>query len=222
MKIYKLVYILMPIAIYLAFMWAPPAAVLGEASRILYFHVPVAFVSVIAFLTAGIESIIIILQKNRNSLYREEKAYNATFIGLVFSILTLVTGAIWANLNWGAYWNWDPRQTSIVILLLIYIAYFSLYSALADNENRGKISSVYLILAMIVMPLFVFIIPRVYDSLHPDTLINADKKMHLESAMKITLFVSIAAFTLLYFYIYNIMNRIGLIKIKIQEKQHAL
>jgi heme exporter protein C len=222
MKIHKLVYILMPIAIYLAFMWAPPAAVLGEASRILYFHVPVAFVSVIAFFTAGIESIIIILQKNSNSLYREEKAYNAALIGLVFSILTLVTGAIWANLNWGAYWNWDPRQTSIVILLLIYIAYFSLYSALADNENRGEISSVYLILAMIVMPLFVFIIPRVYDSLHPDTLINADKKMHLESAMKTALFVSIAAFTLLYFYIYNIMNRISLIKIKIQEKQHAL
>lgn len=222
MKIHKLVYILMPIAVYLAFMWAPPAAILGEASRILYFHVPVAFVSVIAFITAGIESIIIILNKNSNSFYREEKAYNATLIGLVFSILTLVTGAIWANLNWGAYWNWDPRQTSIVILLLIYIAYFSLYSALGDNENRGKISSVYLILAMIVMPLFVFIIPRVYDSLHPDTLINAEKKMHLDSAMKITLFVSIAAFTLLYFYIYSILNRTSLIKIKIQEKHHAL
>jgi len=222
MKVHKLVYILMPLALYLAFMWAPPAAILGEASRILYFHVPVAFVSVIAFITAGIESIIIIIQKNKSSLLREEKAYNATLIGLIFSVLTLVTGAIWANLNWGTYWNWDPRQTSIVILLLIYIAYFSLYSALSDNENRGKISSVYLILAMIIMPVFVFIIPRVYDSLHPDTLINADKKMHLDSAMQITLFVSIAAFTLLYFYICNIMNRISMIKIKIQEKQHAL
>jgi len=222
MKIHKLVYILMPLALYLAFIWAPPAAILGEASRILYFHVPVAFVSVIAFVTAGIESIIIIIQKNKNSLLREEKAYNATLIGLIFSVLTLVTGAIWANLNWGTYWNWDPRQTSIVILLLIYIAYFSLYSALSDNENRGKISSVYLILAMIIMPVFVFIIPRVYDSLHPDTLINADKKMYLDPAMKITLFVSTAAFTLLYFYIYNIMNRISVIKIKIQEKHHAL
>lgn len=222
MKIHKLLYIAMPAAIYLAFMWAPPAAILGEASRILYFHVPVAFVSVIAFIIAGIESIIIITKNDKNSLLREERAYNSTLIGLVFSILTVVTGAIWANLHWGSYWNWDPRQISIIILLLIYIAYFSLYSALENNENRGKISSVYLILAMIVMPLFVFIIPRVYDSLHPDTLINAENKMHLDSEMKITLFVSIAAFTLLYFYIYNIMNRISALKIKIGEKHHAI
>lgn len=222
MKIHKLLYIVMPVAIYLAFMWAPPAAILGEASRVIYFHVPVAFVSVIAFIVAGIESIIIIIKTDKISSLREERAYNSTLIGFYFSVLTIVTGAIWANLNWGSYWNWDPRQTSIVILLLIYIAYFSLYSALAHNENRGKISSVYLILAMIVMPLFIFIIPRMYDSLHPDTLINADKKMHLDSAMKYTLFVSIAAFTLLYLYMYNIMNRISALKIKIQEKQHAI
>ncbi len=222
MKIHKLLYIIMPVAIYLAFMWAPPAAILGEASRAIYFHVPVAFVSVIAFIVAGFESIIIIIKKNENSLLREKRAYNSTLIGLYFSILTLITGAIWANLNWGSFWNWDPRQTSIVILLLIYIAYFNLYSALEQNENRGKISSVYLILAMIIMPLFIFIIPRMYDSLHPDTLINADKKMLLDSTMKYTLFVSTAAFTLLYLYIYNIMNRISALKIKIQEKQHAI
>jgi len=222
MKIHRLVYILMPLVIYMSFLWAPSAAILGDASRILYYHVPVAWVAVIAFIVAGVESIIIIIKNDEQSLMREERAYNTTLIGLVFTILALVTGAIWANLSWGSYWNWDPRQISIVILLLIYIAYFSLNSALEGNESRGKISSVYLILAMVVMPLFVFIIPRVYDSLHPDTIINADKKMHLEEAMKITLFTSMGAFTLLYIYIYNIMNRISAVKIKIREKRHAL
>ncbi len=207
----------MPLIIFMAFIWAPPAEFLGEASRILYFHVPVAWVSVISFVVAGVYSIIILVKKDEAKSYI---SYNSALIGLIFTVLTILTGSIWAHISWGSYWNWDPRETSIAILLLIYIAYFSLHSSLEENPNRDRIGSVYLIMAMAVMPLFVFIIPRVYPTLHPDPVINADKKIHLELAMKITLFSSIGVFSLLYLYIMNIMNRISLIKIKIEEKYY--
>ena len=221
MFIYRLDFIFMPVVIYMSFMWAPPAAILGDASRIIYFHVPVAWVSVAAFIVAGLNSIILLLSKN-GAAEREYMAYNSAVAGMVFTILTVITGSIWAKISWGSYWNWDPRETSIVVLMLIYIAYLSLYSALKENPNRGRISAVYLIIAMITMPFLVFIIPRIYPSLHPDTIINQEKKIHLEAAMRVTLFTSIITFTLLYGYIYRIMNRITCLEIKAEEKHYDI
>ena len=209
----------MPAVFIMALMWAPPAEFLGEASRILYFHVPVAWLSVISFVVAGYQSIMILISDKKIE-EREYKSYNAAYAGIVFTILTVITGSIWAKISWGSYWNWDPRETSIVILMLVYISYFSLYSSLQENTNRTKISSVYLLIAMITMPFFVFIIPRVYPSLHPDTIINADRKIHLEAAMKLTLFTSIGVFTIFYGYIFRLMNRISSLELKLQERQN--
>lgn len=221
MFIYRLVFIFMPVVIYMSFIWAPPAEILGDASRIIYFHVPVAWVSVLAFIVAGVQSIIL-LASDRNRVMREHMAYNSAYAGMVFTLLTVITGSIWAKTSWGSYWNWDPRETSIVVLMLIYIAYLSLHSSLKGNPGRGRISSVYLIIAMITMPFLVFIIPRIYPSLHPDTIINQEKKIHLEAAMRITLFSSIVTFTLLYGYIYRIMNRITCLEIKSEEKHYDI
>jgi len=207
--------------IVMALMWVPPAEILGEASRILYFHVPLAFLSVLSFVIAGCWSLMILIKDNK-VVEREYKAYNAALSGIFFTTLTIITGSIWAKISWGSYWNWDPRETSIVYLMLIYISYFCLYSVLKDNENRSRISAVYLIIAMIVMPFFVFIIPRMYHSLHPDTIINSEGKIRLEYAMRLTLFVSIAVFTLLYTYIYSIMNRISALQIKAEEKDYDI
>lgn len=221
MVLYRLVFIFMPVVIYMAFMWAPPAAILGDASRILYFHVPVAWVSVAAFIVSGVQSILFLVTENKRK-EREYMAYNSAAAGMIFTILTVITGSIWAKLSWGSYWNWDPRETSIVVLMLIYIAYLSLYSSLKEHPNRGGISSVYLIIAMITMPFFIFIIPRIYSSLHPDTIINQEGKIHLEPAMRITLFSSIVTFTLLYGYIYRLMNRISRLEIKAEEKHYDI
>lgn len=221
MAVYRLVFILMPVVIYMAFIWAPPAAILGEASRIIYFHVPVAWVSVVAFIIAGIQSILL-LASGKKRVEREYMAYNAALSGMFFTVITVITGSVWAKLSWGSYWNWDPRETSIVVLMLIYIAYLSLYSSLKGNSNRGEISAVYLIIAMITMPFLVFIIPRIYPSLHPDTIINQDKKIHLEAVMRVTLFTSIVTFTILYGYIYRLMNRITSLELKSEEKHYDI
>lgn len=205
----------MPAVFWMALAWVPPAMGLGDASRILYFHVPVAWSSVLAFLAAGYYSVRYLVKDDyRFELY----AWNAAYTGLVYSVLTVITGSIWAHISWNTWWNWDPRETSAVVLLLIYIAYISLYSSLKERPGRGRISAVYLIIAAVVMPFFVFIIPRIYRSLHPDMMFSSGTKFDLEPSMRITLLVSIAVFTLLYFVIISLMNRNSVLEKKIEEK----
>ncbi len=208
----------MPVSIILAFLYAPSAEILGHTSRILYFHVPCAWVSVLAFIVSGIYAIIFLLDKNKKIHFPEEKAYNSARIGMLFTILTVITGSLWAKLTWGSFWNWDPRETSIVILLLIYTSYFSLRSSVIEEDKRAGISSVYLILAMFTVPFFIFIIPRLYPSLHPDPILNADRKIHLDYKMKTAFIVSVIAFTFLYAYLFNISNRLSAVIKKIEEK----
>ncbi len=209
MKISRIAYLLMPVSIYMAFMFAPPAEILGDASRIIYFHVPLAWGSALAFIYSGIVSILHLVDKDKKYMLLDEKAYNSAHVGMLYTILALITGSIWAKVSWGSYWNWDPRQTSITALVLIYIAYFSLWSALSGNANRGRICSSYLIFAMVTVPFFVFIIPRMYPTLHPDPIINPEKKLKLDVSMRITLLTAMVAFTLLYTYLLSLMNRLS-------------
>ena len=217
MKLRYLTYILMPVAIIMAFLWAPAAAGLSEASRILYFHVPLAWLSVLAFAVSGIISVRMLVS-DTNGKEPESRAALSAEIGIFFTTLTIITGSVWAKISWGSYWNWDPRETSIVILFLIYIAYFTLRWRLAGIESRDRISAIYLIMAAVTVPFFVFIVPRIYPSLHPDPIINSQKKIHMDIRMIETLCVSILAFSVLYLYLLNLLTRISRAGAIIREK----
>ena len=113
----------MPAAIVMAFMYAPAAAVLGETSRLLYFHVPLAWVSSMAFVVSGVAAIVFLTDGGSRAPRAQDTFHNSAVLGTLTALLATATGSVWAKLMWGSYWNWDPRQTSIVILLLIYSAY---------------------------------------------------------------------------------------------------
>ncbi len=196
----RLLHIAMPAAIIMAFLYAPTAEVHGAPGRLLFFHVPMAWISALAFLTAGLLSMAHLAGRGR---FLDSTARHSAEAGLAFTFLATASGSVWSKLSWGSYWNWDPRQTSIVFLMLIYIAYFSLDSALRGKTNRGRIASAYLILAMAVMPFFVFLFPRFLGmSLHPQS-----GTLETDPATRITLLVSIAAHTLLYLHILSLRNR---------------
>jgi heme exporter protein C len=93
-------------------------------------------------------------------------------LGLIFTILATITGSIFAKATWGSFWNWDPRETSIVILLMIYGAYFALRSAVPDLEKKRVFAGVYSILAFVTVPFLVFVVPRITASLHPEDTMN--------------------------------------------------
>lgn len=148
------------------FLVIPQYEGLGNAGRIIIMHVPTAWVSVLSFAVSAIYSGMY-LWRGRSS--DDDIALAAAECGFLFTVLATVTGAIFSQVVWGIYWNWDPRQTSIFVLLLIYGALFALRAALEDSEQRRKLSAVFSIFAFVTVPFLVFVAPRVADStLHPN------------------------------------------------------
>ena len=117
---------------------------LEDKARNIFFHVPTAWTTVVAFLVSTYYGIRYLRTKK---IDYDLISVSSAGLGLLFCILATVTGAFWAKFNWGSYWNWDPRQTSIFILLLIYGAYFALRSAIDVEEKRAALSTVYTIVA---------------------------------------------------------------------------
>ena len=189
----------------------PSVGCIVERTRILYFHVPTAWVSTVAIIMAlfyGAQYI-----RKRDILY-DYKAASSAALGLIFAVLATVTGAIWAKFEWGAFWNWDPRQTSIFVLILVYGAYFALRSAVESEEQRAKLSSVYSILAGITVPFFVFIFPRIVDSLHPDPIVNSSGKVKMNTSMLLVFLSSLAGFTGLFVWMLNLRIRLSKLALK--------
>lgn len=178
---------------------------IGESSRIVFFHVPTAWVCVLAFLVSCVASIRYLLKRDPDD---DIRAANAARLGLLFAVLATTTGAVFARIMWNAYWNWDPRQISIAVLLLIYAAYFALRSAVPDPERRAALAAVYAILAFVSVPFLVFVVPRIYWSLHPDTIINARGENNFDSRHTQVLMASLAGFTGLFWWIYMVENRL--------------
>lgn len=177
---------------------------LGEKARIIFFHVPTAWLSVVAFVSSMVFGIKYL---RRGKIEDDVKSASAASLGFLFCFLATVTGALWAKFSWGTYWNWDPRETSIFVLLLIYGAYFALRSAIDVEEKRASLSAVYSIIAAVTMPFFIFIMPRVLASLHPEPILNAEGKVHMNGTMLAVFFASLAGFTGLYAWIWNLHVR---------------
>lgn len=148
------------------FLWVPPYEGLGNVGRIVMVHVPTAWLTLLAFAVAGWYSVQYLRRRRPAD---DDRAVAATELGFLFAILATVTGSIFAKVVWGSYWNWDPRETSILILLLIYGAYFALRSAIEDVERKRQLAAVYALFAFATAPLLIFVVPRLYESsLHPN------------------------------------------------------
>jgi heme exporter protein C len=169
--IYKiLLAIWMAVIIVAAFLYTEAASGFpGQTSRILFFHVPQAWVATLSFLLSMIASAVYLARRNVKADFL---ASSAAELGFLFCILATVTGSIFAKATWGSFWNWDPRETSIVILLMIYGAYFALRSAVHDPERKRVFAGVYSILAFVTVPFLVFVVPRITASLHPEDTMN--------------------------------------------------
>jgi len=204
------------LVIWAAFLYVPPAdRFVGESSRIVFFHVPMAWIAVLAFLISCVASV---LYLRRREPRHDIRAAVAAGLGLLFAILATVTGAVFARIMWGAYWNWDPRQTSIVILMVIYAAYFALRGAVPDPERRAALAAVYAILAFVTVPFLVFVVPRIYWSLHPDTIINTRGTNEFDSRHTQVLMASLAGFTGLFVWFYTIGCRVEAIRRRRQQE----
>jgi heme exporter protein C len=192
MKIAKL--LLLPFyaaVIAAAFLWPEPAkGFIGESSRIVFFHVPCAIVAAIAFLVAGAYSLLFLRSGNAQF---DDLASSAVRLGLLFAVLTIVTGSVFSRIMWGAYWNWDPRQSSYLLLIFVYGAYLFLRAAIEDPEKRTRLAAAYALFAIVPMVFLVFVAPRITQSLHPQTIINPQGKVLMDTPTRVVFFSGLIA-----------------------------
>lgn len=202
-----LLWLALCLVIVAAYTWVPPIkGFIGLSDRIFYFHVPMAVTSFVAFITAAVYSLRYLVKGRR--LADDHAAATAVEIGLVFCLLATVTGAMWARTMWGAYWNWDPRQTSITFALLFYAAYITLRGAILDGETRRRLAAAYATLGLVVAPFLFFVAPRVVESLHPQPLINAQGKLDIDRPMLSVFLGSMVCFILFFFWVHTLARRV--------------
>ena len=180
------------------FFIVPPAEGLGNYVRIAFFHIPTAWVAVVAFIGAAYWGARYL--KTRELRY-DAKSARSAILGLIFTLMATVSGAVFSKLTWGAYWNWDPRQTTIFVLLLIYAAYVTLRMTMRDERARASSSAVYALFSFIAVPFLVFIRPRMFFSLHPSPVLNETGRIDMDAVMLGTLVLSLIDMTLIYIWL---------------------
>jgi heme exporter protein C len=199
-----------------SFVTPSPQQQIGESSRIFYYHIPQAWICVIAFAIAMAYSIKYLRSKN---IADDDRASAAAALGLVFCILAALSGSIFAKVTWGSFWNWDPRETSIFILLLIYGAYFALRGAVEIEEKRASLAAVYAIFAFVTVPFLIFVVPRIVPSLHPaDSVVDKNMKFTMGPQVRMIFFGSLALFTLLFVWMFGLANRVQRLVRERQER----
>jgi len=194
---------------------------LEDKARNIFFHVPMAWTSVLAFLFALYYGFKYLRTKDFDY---DIKSVSAAGLGMMFCLLAAVTGSIWAKFNWGSFWNWDPRETSIFILLMIYGVYFALRSALGSDEVRARLSAVYAILAGLTAPFFILIMPRIVGGLHPG--VKGDTsgsipvaQLHMPLNMFCVFFAGLMGFSLLFIWLLNVRIRAARVEHQLSKKE---
>ncbi len=155
--------LLMLVATYMVFFYAPMEAVMGNVQRVFYFHVAAGWVGMLGFLVAAIAGIVYLATARPKW---DIVGLSAVEIGMVFAFINVVTGAIWARPIWNTWWTWDPRLTTATIMLLIYAAYLMLRSGIDDPNRRARFGAVYAIIGFISVPL-TFFSARLFRTIHP-------------------------------------------------------
>ena len=188
-----------------ALLGAPLVDVLQETTRVLYFHIPSAWVTVLALGWSMVNSVLYLI---RRDMRNDDHAAAAAELGLVFCIVATVTGSIWAKSMWGSWWNWDPRETSIFFVLLIYGAYLALRGSIEGEEKRARLSAIYSIVAFVAVPPLMFVVPRIYSTLHPDPIINSSGKIDMDPMIRWCFFSMLIGFTFLFSWLQSLRVRV--------------
>ena len=210
---------LMAVIIYCAFFVVKGAqgfGGVGDNSRIVFFHVPVAILSFITYVVATVYAVHV-LQKP-GDFEADGKSAAAMEIGFLFCILTTITGSIFSRAVWGQFWNWDPSQTRIVIMLMLFASYLVLRSANAEHpERRARLSAVYTILTLVPAFFLIWIVPRVLASFHPGAVIARPQNNSMD--YNIVLWLSFLAFNMLFVWMFQLRCRIHRLAVRRQLAQ---
>lgn len=183
-------FILWPIALYTALIYSPPDYQQGEAVRMLYVHVPAAWMSLMIYACMALASLAYLASK---APIWHLLVQAAAPVGLTMTLITLLTGMLWGKPIWGVYWVWDARLTSMLILAFIYMGYLALIHAMEDETLRAKLGSAFVLLGALNLPIIKFSVDW-WSTLHqPASILRADGPA-LDASMLTPLLLMMAAY----------------------------
>jgi heme exporter protein C len=208
---------LLLIATAMVFLYAPVEAVMGNVQKVFYFHVAAGWVGMISFLIAAIAGVIYLVSKDRKW---DVVGLASVEIGMVFALVNIVTGSIWARPIWNTWWTWDPRLTTATIMELIYAAYLMLRAGIDDPDRRARFGAVYAILGFISVPL-TFFSARLFRTIHPTVIASnqpgGEGQFDMTAKMLHTFLFSLFTFTVIYFDLLWRRIRLGRLADKVEQ-----
>lgn len=185
--------VLLVAGLLLSFLYAPvDASSMGYSQKILYYHAPIAWVALLAY---GIACVAGVLYLRDPKPRWDRLGYVSVRLGLLFSLLVMVTGMIWGKASWGTWWAWEPRLTTFLIACFLYIAYFVVRQVVDEESRRATFAAVFAIVAFIDVPITFFATRYMPEGLHPAVITTSDTGM--EGSMFLSLMVSMVGMTLL-------------------------
>ncbi len=191
----------------------PEMAILNETIRNLYFHVTMWFAMMILLIVSLVNSIKYL---GSSELQADVLAEESARVAMLFGILGLLTGMIWAKYTWGAWWVNDVQLNGAAATMLVYAAYFLLRNSMDDEQKRARISAVYSIFAFAMMVVFIIILPRMTDSLHPGKGGNPGFSSYdLDHRLRLVFYPAVIGWTLLGVWMMNL-------KIRLRKLQHSV
>jgi len=194
--------------LYMGLVTAPADYQQGESFRIIYVHVPAAWMSMFVYLAMAIAAVFALVWRVRMA---EIMILSSIPIGAGFTLITLATGALWGKPMWGAWWVWDARLTSELILLFIYLAIFALYNAIEDKQTAGKAMSILTLVGVVNLPIIHYSVVW-WNTLHQTATVTVMNAPSIHIDMLIPLLLMATAFKFLFLLVLLLKMRANLIE----------
>lgn len=206
--------IVLVISTYLALVFAPTEAVMGDVQRVFYFHIGTAWVGLVGFVLAAGTGVAYLVTKD---MKWDRLEVAAVEVSTIFFFITIVLGSIWARPAWNTWWTWDPRLTTAAVTELIYIAFFMLRQGIEDPERRARFGAVYAILGGLSAPI-TFMVIRLFRTIHPIVVGSGQgEKLPLTADMRVAFFFAIFAFTVIFIDLMWHRIRLGSLEEKVEQ-----
>ena len=177
-----------------ALMFTPIERLQGPAQKILYMHAPTAITALMAYAVCGILSIIYLGLRDRRL---DRAAAASAEVGVVLSVILLITGPLWGKPVWGTWWTWDARLTSTLFIFLLFVGYLIMRDAVVDPDQRARFSAVIGILGLALVP-FIHLTVYLFRTMHPTPMLLKPSAPSMPGVMLVTMLSSIGVFVLLY------------------------
>ena len=192
-----LVLVGMALLIILGLFVSPPDINQGESVRIMYAHVPGAWLAYLAFIVTAISSAAYLWNRTR-SLTWDRIAGASAEVGVLFMGISLITGSLWGRITWGTYWTWDARLTTTAFLFVTYIGYLAVRGLGGTHQQRARRSAVLALLAVLEIPLVHFSV-ELWNTLHQEASVaGRGTDVEMDGLMLFSLFLGVVVFTLMY------------------------